>query len=144
MTGEISSTWIKDLSWARSFAVRRDLAKAYGDANSLLQDPNVSLYTLKEAFRHYFKWCMHIGLAERSSATVVLNYIAEHADFGFTWSALFRLNCQAIRYAACQLPCTSECCCRCIEAPDDMPCTGILAHLAYTALVQKERGIKGN
>lgn len=144
MTGAISSTWIKDLSWARSHTVRQDLAKAYGDANSLLNDPSTSTEVLKAAFRHYFKWCIQLGIAERHAATASINYVLEYGDRELTWSALFRLNCQAIRYAACQLPCQNECCCRCPEAPDDMKCSGILAKVAYDALALQQEGRKGN
>lgn len=144
MTGEISHSWIKQLAWGRSFAVRQDLAKAYGDAMSVLQDPNISPETLKQVFRHYFSWCIHLGLADENTGRAAMNYVLEHGSAELAWSALFRLNCQAIRYAACQLPCTENCCCRCPEAPDDILCNGVLAEAAFNAIRTAQPGHKGN
>jgi hypothetical protein len=73
-----------------------------------------------------------------------MNFVLEHGNYGLTWAALFRLNCQAIRYAACQMPCTTSCCCQCPEAIDGITCNGVLAQAAYKALELRHTQAKGN
>jgi hypothetical protein len=112
--------------WFCTPDTRKALVEAHEKTNTALHLHEDNLELLKESFYFYSRWCVNLGiLPDNKETNTLINFIRE-TDESFkkdVWALLYRLNCQVLRYVSNRPPCEQPCCCRCVEAPDEIACT---------------------
>jgi len=118
--------------WKLPPNVRDTLVETYQAAETLLTKPQGAVQ-LRAAFRHYFRYLMHLEIVADQHAAQHLLTITDTLDEGMLVSAISRLNCQVIRYLAGLSLCPQPCCCGCAATKEDLVCNKSLGGAAPLA-----------
>lgn len=127
MTDETYRSKLSKGHWRLPLPDRDALLQAYTAAENLLahyQDLDV----LREAFRNYFRYVVHLGITHDTYAAKWTIANAAHMEAPLLRSAIHRLNCQVMRYLAGEAPCHHTCCCRCTASYPSITCNEVLGY----------------
>ncbi|MHC4619103.1 MAG: hypothetical protein ACYTEQ_15270 [Planctomycetota bacterium] len=107
--------------WKLTLQDRAALLEAHAAAEAFLAGPQ-ELDDLRRAFRHYFSYVTFLKIVADSHAAQYTLLSVDSMDGPLLCSALYRLNCQVMRYISGNSACRHHCCCGCQAGNDALAC----------------------
>lgn len=118
---------VASLKWLLTPKNRDTLVQTFQAAEQLLRHEKDER-VLQRSLYHYTRLFIDLGLIEEKLGAAVLGRVERTDAEEALRSAIHRLNCDLMRLLSGLQPCEHGCCCRCMQAYDNIACNLWFTH----------------